>query len=88
MERVKVEFENDAAGRIFYEALSKSHGSPPRTESNTEFELPIVFEHKRRVISGPNTTFNEGVEVCDTNKDGRITEPEARIFAEQRQKRK
>lgn len=81
--RVKVEFENDTAGRIFYEALSKSSGRLKRSESETEVSLPIVFEHKQRTVSGENAAFNDAVRRCDTNQDGKITEQEARIFADQ-----
>lgn len=81
-ERVKVEFENDTAGRLFYETLSKLRSSHGRTESKTEVSLPIVFEHKRHVVEGESAGFNQAVRRCDTNADGRITETEARIFAE------
>ena len=79
--RVKVEFENETAGRLFYEALSKMHGEG---ESSTQVEIPVVFEHKQRVITGEGERFNRAVAECDTNKDGKITEVEARIFADRR----
>jgi hypothetical protein len=82
VERTKVEFENEAAGRIFYEKLSKIPASDKR-ESNTDVSLPIVFEHKKHVVRGNNFAFNEAVARCDTNRDGKITELEARIFAQQ-----
>ena len=85
-ERVKVEFENDAAGRLFYEALSKVKDRRGRSESKTEVSIPVVFDHKRRVVEGENILFNQAVRRCDTNGDGRITEQEARIFAEQADK--
>ena len=78
--RTPVEFENDTAGRLFYEALSR-RSTRTREESSTEVSLPIVFEHKVRTVRGPNTDFNEAVSHCDTNHDGKITEAEARIFA-------
>lgn len=81
-ERTKVEFENDTAARLFYEALSKSPCRDNRSESTTQFEIPVIFEHKRHVITGSNTSFNRAVEICDSNKDGKITEMEAKIFAE------
>ena len=85
-ERKAVEFENDSAARIFYEALSKTSANGGRTEVKTEVSLPVVFDHKKKVVSGPNVAFNEAVILCDTNKDGRITEAEARIFAELKKK--
>jgi len=85
-ERVKVEFENDTAGRLFYEALSKQQSRRGRSESKTEVSIPVVFDHKRRVVEGESVAFNEAVRRCDTNGDGRITELEARIFAEQAEK--
>ncbi len=81
-ERTKVEFENDAAARIFYEALSKAPCKDNRNETTTKFEIPIVFEHRTHVVTGSNAAFNRAVEICDSNKDGKITEQEARIFAE------
>src|ERR1051326_987275 len=85
-ERLKVEFENDTAGRLFYEALSKMQSRHGRSESRTQISIPVVFEHKRRVVEGESITFNQAVRRCDTNADGRITELEARIFAEQADK--
>jgi len=81
--RSRVEFENDKAARVFYETLSKA---PPRrhSESKTEIAIPIVFDHKHRVVPGQNVAFNDGVALCDTNQDGKITELEAQIFAENR----
>jgi len=81
-DRLKVEFENDAAGRLFYEALSQTRGSGNRRESKTEVSIPVVFSHKHRVTDGENIVFNRAVRRCDTNGDGRITELEARIFSE------
>ena len=83
-ERRKVEFESETAGRIFYEALSKVPAARGRRESKTEVSIPVVFDHKTRTVAGPNTAFNDAVERCDTNQDGKITEREARIYAEQR----
>jgi len=80
-ERLKVEFENDTAGKMFYEALSKSPRSN-RSESKTDISIPIVFEHKHQVIEGTNVAFNDAVRRCDTNGDGKITELEARIYSE------
>jgi len=85
-DRVKVEFENDAAGRLFYEALSRQQSQHGRSESKTEVSIPVVFDHKRRVVEGESVSFNRAVRHCDTNRDGRITELEARIFAEQAEK--
>ena len=85
-ERVKIEFENDTAGRLFYEALSKQQNHRGRTESKSEVSIPVVFDHKRRVVEGESVAFNRAVRHCDTNGDGRITELEARIFAERAEK--
>ena len=81
-ERVKVEFESDAAGRSFYEGLAKMQGRRSRSESKTDISIPVVFEHRHRVVEGENVAFNEAVRKCDTNGDGKITESEARIFSE------
>jgi hypothetical protein len=82
VERKPVEFENDAAARVFYETLMNNRSPGERTESKTEFSLPVVFDHKKKVVSGPNAAFNEAVMTCDTNKDGKVTVQEARIYAE------
>jgi len=81
--RSRIEFENDRAARVFYETLSKA---PPRrhSESKTEIAIPLVFDHKHRVVPGQNVAFNDAVAYCDTNQDGKITEAEAQIFAENR----
>jgi hypothetical protein len=82
--RRTVEFENDRAARIFYEALDNKAVKQGRAESKTEVDVPIVFHDKRRVVDGPNAAFNKAVEQCDTNGDGRITVQEAEIFAQNR----
>ncbi|HAV63853.1 MAG TPA: hypothetical protein DCY13_15995 [Verrucomicrobiales bacterium] len=84
VERMKVEFENDTAGRLFYEALSKTPTHRSDRESKTDVSIPIVFSHSTETVTGRNVAFNKAVELCDTNKDGRITEQEARIFSENR----
>lgn len=84
VERAKVEFENDAAGRMFYEALSKAPKDRGQRESKTDVSIPIVFSHSTETVTGENHAFNEAARRCDTNQDGRITETEARIFAERR----
>lgn len=85
-ERMKVEFENETAARIFYETLSKTSLPSSRRESTTSVEIPVVFSHHSRVVEGENVAFNSAVKQCDTNKDGKITELEAQILAEMRQK--
>ena len=81
--RVAVEFETEAAGRLFYETLSKIPGSGSRRENSTSIEIPVVFEHTTKTVRGPNTAFNEAVARTDTNRDHKITETEAKIFAAQ-----
>lgn len=79
--RAPVEFENEAAGRIFYEALGKIRPAQA-AESRTDISVPLIFDSKHREVTGPNIAFNDAVACCDTNRDGRITELEAKIFAQ------
>jgi len=81
VDRTRVEFESDAAARLFYETLSRNFNGKRYGESTTTVSLPIVFEHEEKTVPGPNVKFNDAVAICDSNKDGRITEQEARIFA-------
>jgi NhaP-type Na+/H+ and K+/H+ antiporter len=83
VERVKVEFESDAAARLFYETLSRNSAAGRHSESTTTISIPIVFENEQKVVPGRNAEFNEAVAICDSNKDGKITEAEARIYANQ-----
>jgi hypothetical protein len=83
-ERARVEFETPAAAAVFYEALSKLPAGKTREESSTKVALPIVFSAEHRIVRGPNGAFNRAVEQCDTNRDGKITETEARIWADNR----
>ena len=87
VERVPVSFENDTAGRLFYETLSRTNVRRGRQEDSTKVQIPIVFEHKVRTVTGEGAAFNEAVGRCDTNRDGKITELEAKIFANQHDKR-
>ena len=79
-ERVKVQFESEKAGRIFYEALSRM-SFHSRGESHSEVSIPLIFHDDYTVKSGENEKFNEAVRRCDSNKDGVITETEAEVFA-------
>ena len=83
VERTKVEFESDAAARLFYETLSRNSATSRHSESTTTISIPIVFENEQKVVPGRNVEFNEAVAICDSNKDGKITEAEARIYANQ-----
>ncbi|MFM2294952.1 MAG: hypothetical protein RLZZ350_1365 [Verrucomicrobiota bacterium] len=84
VERAKIEFESDAAARLFYETLSKRSESNRHEETTTTISIPIIFQSEEKALPGANVKFNDAVAVCDANKDGRITELEARIFANQR----
>ena len=83
VERTPVDFETDAAARLFYETLSRNFRPSNHSESTVRVQIPIVFAHERKVIPGRNVEFNEAVAMCDSNKDGSITELEAQIFANQ-----
>lgn len=85
VDRVPVSFESEIAGRVFYETLSKLPAQS-RSESKTQVSVPVVFDVSRTEVTGSNARFNEAVNLCDTNKDGKITEIEANIFAGQHQK--
>ncbi len=82
-ERVKVEFENDTAARVFYETLAKSPESRQRNEKTTTFNIPVIIHTQRTEKDSESTAFNSAVRRCDTNADGKITEQEARIYAAQ-----
>jgi hypothetical protein len=83
VERVKVEFESDAAARLFFETLTRNNPSRANSESTTTISIPIVFENEQKTVAGPNVKFNAAVAICDSNKDGKITELDARVFANQ-----
>lgn len=83
VEQLPVSFENDTAGRLFYETLSRTNVRRGRQEDSTQVQIPIVFEHKVRTVTGEGAAFNEAVGRCDTNRDGKITGIEAKIFADQ-----
>ena len=80
--RAKVEFENEKAARMFYEALSKAPEANHR-ENKVEFHIPVVLRVTKTEQPSPNLAFNDAVSRADTNQDGKITELEATIFAGQ-----
>lgn len=77
--RTTIKFENRTAARLFYEALSKT-SDRHHAENHAAGEWPFVPRDDTRVVSGRNIDFNEAVESCDFNHDGKITELEARVF--------
>ena len=68
--RTKVAFASERAGRLFYETLSKLPHER-REESKNQVSL-ILINFERKTITGPNRFFNQAVERCDTDKDGRL----------------
>ena len=78
--RVQIAFASDKAASTFYEALSRSPHSRQRTEKHVQVNL-ILIDVDQRTVAGPNQTFNEAVDFCDTDRNGVISEPEAGIFA-------
>jgi hypothetical protein len=42
----------------------------------------VILSHEITTVNGPHQVFNESVRRADTNQDGKITEKEARIFAD------
>jgi len=42
VQRTKVEFESDAAARLFYETLAKSPVAHKRSETTTKVDIPIL----------------------------------------------
>ena len=83
VQRVPVEFESDAAARLFYETLSRNSGRGQHSESTTTVAVPFVFQNEQKTVAGPNVQFNDAVAACDSNRNGKITEQEARIYANQ-----
>jgi hypothetical protein len=79
VERAKITFASERAGRLFYETLARMP-IKDRPESRRAVVL-VVFNATHRTITGPNRHFNAGVERCDSNGDGTITDEEAQIFA-------
>jgi hypothetical protein len=79
VERAKIAFASERAGRLFYETLSKLPHEE-REESKNEVSL-ILIHLERKTVTGSNRFFNQAVDRCDTDKDGTITEEEAQIFA-------
>jgi hypothetical protein len=80
--RARVEFENETAAKLFYERLSRLTASET-SESRSAVSIPVVLDVSRTRRRSYNSVFNEAVARCDTNQDSRVTELEARIFAEQ-----
>lgn len=78
--RAKVAFATEKAGRIFYETLANTPEGRQRTEKRTSVNL-ILIDVDQKTVSGPNRLFNEAVMVCDSDRDGTITESEAEIFS-------
>lgn len=77
--RIRVEFENRTAARLFHEALRKMPDLE-RSEDHSTEEAPFGVRDDARIGSGRNSEFNDAVALCDFNHDGIITESEARIF--------
>lgn len=80
VDRVRVSFASDRAGRVFYETLSRTPARGYRTEKRASVNL-LFIDVEERIVSGPNRIFNDAVSFADTNQDGTITEAEADIFA-------
>lgn len=78
VDRVKISFPTESAGKLFYEAMSHLPSRPTR-ENKSSVNL-IVVDLENTTVEGPNRSFNDAVAICDTDKDGVISEQEAAIF--------
>lgn len=76
-----VRFENDAAGRLFYETLSRMPATDGERQRHTKFAIPVILSVEDSVVMHDNSRFNRAVKMCDTDQDGLITHQEALIFA-------
>ena len=76
-ERIDVKFENDAAATLFYASLKKQ--CPTMLES-TRIGVPFVTFYRSSKVLSDTAMFNKGVEICDLDGNGIITEHEATLF--------
>jgi len=84
-ERLKVDFENEEASRVFHEVLNRMPYAHGRHESETKVHIPVVLSVSRKVVVSENVAFNKAVRRCDANRDGMITVHEAHVFAERQE---
>lgn len=78
--RTPVAFASDRAARLFYETFTAAGDIGRKTERETCTLLFFTYT-KTAAVPGPNASFNEAVQSCDTNGDRQITEAEAEVFA-------
>lgn len=80
--REPVDFENDAALRIFTEAV-KDQYPHRKDQGKSRFGIPFVISASERRVLSENIFFNQQVDSADLNGDDEISEAEARAYAGQ-----
>lgn len=80
-DRRPVTFDTPEANQIFHEAVAERSGYVGGAYVGGPF---VTLYHRAKLLS-ENAKFNDGVTRADTNRDGVITEFEARTFATRRE---
>lgn len=77
-ERMAVEFESEEAARQFHQGMKKHDRN---RENRTYVGVPFVTFFSKTSVLSENAFYNEQLKICDTNRDGFISEAEASIYA-------
>jgi hypothetical protein len=78
--RQSVHFSSPEAAQTFYDAYLS--GNNLKGDGYVAVYVALPYEH--RTVSTDNVRFNSAVQAADSNRDGMISEEEARAFAAQR----
>jgi len=78
--RQSVHFGSPEAAQTFYDAYLS--GTSPKGHGSVAVYVVLPYQH--RTVSTDNVRFNSAVQAADKNRDGMISEEEARAFAAQK----
>lgn len=81
--RSSIRFADPAAAQVFYDAyITKNYSRAMGTGSYFEVGVPAQLPYEHKEYPTDNVYFNAAVAAADTDRDGMISQDEARHYSE------
>jgi hypothetical protein len=80
--RVAVDFESEQALATFQKAVAARYAGDGGVVSRSGFAIPFVIGASEKRVLSENAFYNAQVVKADADGDGRLSEAEARVYAQ------
>ena len=78
-ERLSVTFESEDSAQLFNTTASRKLKKPSPTDTSF-VGIPFVTLYSKTTVLSENARFNDEIRRCDSNRDGIITDAEAKAY--------